>query len=529
MALTKVSTDGVKDDAITSGKIPANAVANSELATNSVQGGNITNSAITNDKVHPSAAIAKSKIETFVNNNADNRLITGSGTANTLEAETGFTYNGSLLHINSGSSGLPKIRLQHSGSGNDVFEITSGLTGVSNGGFGIYDVDASAYRLAIDSSGNVGIGTTTPSSFNSDGRNLVVGTGSGGQGLSIYSANNNYGNIYFADGTSDGSYNAGGILYNHSSNFMRFDTAAAERMRIDSSGNVGIGTTSPDSILHCSFDSGASTPNSGTTPKGIAQSYGGTDNHNAGVWFSADFGGDQGISGMAGTRVSGYQTDLRFYVNESGGARHFQERMRINQHGFVKMMGDMSSHMSATGNNYHEMQADNPHIQILNMKHGSSNGYGIMMQFAHGKSTHWAFRVYNYSSGSNNMFIRTDGDLENINNSYGSTSDIKLKENIVDASSQWNDIKALKVRNFNYKADKNKTKLIGLVAQEAETVCPSLVKEQPDLDVDNKDLGTTTKYLKYSILYMKAIKALQEAQTRIETLEAKVAALEAAK
>ena len=215
-----------------------------------------------------------------------------------------------------------------------------------------------------------------------------------------------------------------------------------------------------------------------------------------------------------------------FYTAENQTTGAGTEAVRINQYGFVKMKGDMASHMSADGNNYHEMQADNPHVQILNMKHGSSNGYGIMAQFNHGKSTHWAYRVYNYASGSDNCFIRTDGDLENINNSYGSTSDVKLKENIVDAKSQWNDIKALKVRNFNYKADENKTKLLGLVAQEAETVCPSLVKEQPDLDVDNKDLGTTTKYLKYSILYMKAIKALQEAQTRIETLESKVAALE---
>ena len=123
------------------------------------------------------------------------------------------------------------------------------------------------------------------------------------------------------------------------------------------------------------------------------------------------------------------------------------------------------------------------------------------------------------------MFVRTDGDLENINNSYGSTSDVKLKENIVDAKSQWDDIKALRVRNFNYKADESKTKLLGLVAQEAETVCPSLIKTQSDLGPNNEDLGTETKYLKYSILYMKSIKALQEAQTRIETLEAEVAAL----
>ena len=199
----------------------------------------------------------------------------------------------------------------------------------------------------------------------------------------------------------------------------------------------------------------------------------------------------------------------------------YTEVVRINTHGFVKMKGDMASHMSADGNNYHEMQADNPYIQILNMKHGSSNGYGIMMQFNHAKSTHWAFRVYSFASGTTHMFIRTDGDCENTNNSYGQISDVKLKENIVDANSQWDDIKALKVRNFNFKSSTGLPthKQLGLVAQEAENVCPGIVKTQPDLGPENEDLGTTTKSIKYSVLYMKAIKALQEAQERIEKLE----------
>jgi hypothetical protein len=68
---------------------------------------------------------------------------------------------------------------------------------------------------------------------------------------------------------------------------------------------------------------------------------------------------------------------------------------------------------------------------------------------------------------------------------------------------------------------------LGVVAQEVEAAGMSgLVKESPDRGADNNDLGTTTKEVKYSILYMKAVKALQEAMERIETLEAKVAALE---
>ena len=136
------------------------------------------------------------------------------------------------------------------------------------------------------------------------------------------------------------------------------------------------------------------------------------------------------------------------------------------------------------------------------------------------------------NSNSSSVFVvYGHGNVANVNNSYGATSDVKLKENIIDAKSQWDDIKGLRVRNFNFIADSNKTKLLGLVAQEAEAVCPSLVQNIKDVEEDENgqktETGTVTKELKYSVLYMKAIKALQEAQARIETLETKVAALEA--
>ena len=67
-----------------------------------------------------------------------------------------------------------------------------------------------------------------------------------------------------------------------------------------------------------------------------------------------------------------------------------------------------------------------------------------------------------------------------------------------------------------------------MIAQEIEQVSPGLVTETPDRDASGVDLGTVTKSVNYSVLYMKAVKALQEAMERIETLEAKVAALEAA-
>ena len=134
----------------------------------------------------------------------------------------------------------------------------------------------------------------------------------------------------------------------------------------------------------------------------------------------------------------------------------------------------------------------------------------------------------NNTSGTQSYFVTTNGDVKNTNNSYGAISDIKLKENIIDATSQWNDLKALQVRKYNFKKETGHEThtQIGLVAQEAELVSPGLVTESPDRDAEGNDLGTVTKSVNYSVLYMKAIKTLQEAMERIETLEAKVAALE---
>ena len=133
------------------------------------------------------------------------------------------------------------------------------------------------------------------------------------------------------------------------------------------------------------------------------------------------------------------------------------------------------------------------------------------------------------STGTAVAIIRADGDLENTNNSYGALSDLKLKENIVDATSQWDDLKTLQVRKYNFKEDTGYAThtQIGLIAQEVELVSPGLVSESPDRDDEGNDLGTVTKSVNYSVLYMKAVKALQEAMERIEQLETEMAEVKA--
>ena len=111
------------------------------------------------------------------------------------------------------------------------------------------------------------------------------------------------------------------------------------------------------------------------------------------------------------------------------------------------------------------------------------------------------------------------GDVQNANNSYAGFSDVNLKQDIVDAGSQWDDIKNLKVRKYRFKNNPTGPLQIGCIAQEVETISAGLIETDPEEGF---------KSLKYSVLYMKAIKCLQEAQAKIETLETKVAALEAA-
>ncbi len=132
------------------------------------------------------------------------------------------------------------------------------------------------------------------------------------------------------------------------------------------------------------------------------------------------------------------------------------------------------------------------------------------------------------TNGTLSSVIYSNGNIQNTNGSYTTLSDAKLKENIVDAGSQWNDLKAIQIRNWNFKEETGHEthRQIGPIAQELEQVCPGLVFETPDRDSEGNDLGTTTKGVNQSVLYMKAVKALQEAMERIETLEAKVAALE---
>jgi len=164
------------------------------------------------------------------------------------------------------------------------------------------------------------------------------------------------------------------------------------------------------------------------------------------------------------------------------------------------------------------------------------------------------FVYYNTGAAEVRWQVEDSGTVKNKTGTYGTLSDQKLKQDIVDASSQWGDIKDLRVCKYRLKNDvannPDAPYMLGLIAQEVESVSPGLIEESFDttpqevnvydengdqvFDKDgnpvtqNKHVrnGETTKAVKQSIVYMKALKALQEAMERIEQLEARVATLE---
>jgi hypothetical protein len=116
--------------------------------------------------------------------------------------------------------------------------------------------------------------------------------------------------------------------------------------------------------------------------------------------------------------------------------------------------------------------------------------------------------------------VLDSGNVQNTNNSYGAISDIKLKENIVDATPKLANLMQVKIRNYNLIGESNKQ--LGVVAQELETVFPAMVEEITDRDTQGNDLGTTTKSVKYSVFVPMLVKALQEQQAIIELLKARL-------
>tara|TARA_R100001126_G_scaffold71156_1_gene41345 strand:- start:1268 stop:2122 length:855 start_codon:yes stop_codon:yes gene_type:complete len=277
----------------------------------------------------------------------------------------------------------------------------------------------------------------------------------------ISSGTTNAGQINFGDA---GDADAGRIRYDHNDNSMRFTTNTSEAMRIDSSGNVGVGSSSPSSKLTVAGDIEQTT--------GDLKYTGGIN------WDIAHHGASQNIV---------------FSTTPSGGSA--TERMRIRHDGRVGIgTTSPSAPLHVVGNTY--VQSGTLFTDAITAYSGSSISINA-------GSSHLAATV----NGSERMRIDSSGDLT-ITNNITAYSDERLKDNIQTLDGK----KALQMRGVSFTKDGREGS--GVIAQEIEKIAPELV-----LTADDEQ---GTKSVAYGNLVGYLIEAIKDQQEQIDELKAKL-------
>lgn len=172
--------------------------------------------------------------------------------------------------------------------------------------------------------GNVGIGTTDPDA------NLHVGSGIGTKSIKIKSGGGASGDLIF-----DSASNEGMVRYEHTTDSMRLHTNGSEKMRIDSSGNVGIGANDPKGLLDINAsDKDALVDLSNAEGYAIVVRNNSTTDKGNGIAFTNDDADHVGGAILHIDKGSNNLGDLAFYTKETSAGSP-QERMRIGSSGNV--------------------------------------------------------------------------------------------------------------------------------------------------------------------------------------------------
>ena len=282
------------------------------------------------------------------------------------------------------------------------------------------------------------------------------------------------------------------------------ESTPTERMRIDSSGKI---RTPAGSSTRIGVDDQTSAGNGGNLI--ISAGSGSGSGNTAGNLILAT---SRGLSAApTGVIKFGYNDGLNGLDLDGSG-----EWMRIDGSGSV---GVGTSDPTNGG-------ALNGSGRVFTIEGTSGSGARCLALASDGGTGDLALQVVNRTDYSTQrLIIYGDGDIANFNGAYDTISDARFKSNIKPARSQWNDIKGLEIVNYDFQGKERR--LLGVVAQQVETVSPGLVVVRPKFNENGEQIDSI-KSVHTSVIYMKAVKALQEAMERIEALEAKVAALEAA-
>ena len=370
-------------------------------------------------------------------------------------------------------------------------------------------------RMIIDSTG-LGVGNSSPT------EKLTLGTTSDANTrIAIQSANDGAGTIQFADGTSAAAY-AGYINYTHSDNALAFATSSAEKMRLSSGGELGIGNTAPDAL-----GSGYSGVQIGGYAYNIGHSGGDhyiTNNayHNSG-WKHGKTGSAQKIQlasdaimmRLAPSASADAAVGWSNYSYLTGTGTSFEQWV----------FADSGSSEGAFRLKFYSDGASAEQwLSYITMQQGSGDGAA--------RKSEMLFGVADNGAPSTALTIANNGI---VSGDLNDTSDVALKENITDLGSATAKLKQLQPRTFDWKQASKGTGVSGFIAQEVASVIPEAVVGEDyvaptyyadgDTIPDGKEIGDTKtegnigKAINATAILAYAVKTIQELEARIKTLE----------
>ena len=344
---------------LTSGTVPTARLGSGTASSSTFLRGDSTFAAVTS---------------TTINNNADNRLITGSGTANTLNGESGFTFNGSLASI-ANSSGSTLEITTNTGAADATLRLSEGAAGsTSNGGGMFYSgadnklhitcgTDSTTKRITINrDDGLVGIGTVTPAS------QLHIAAGASGDCQLILETDpdnneeaDNSRILFRQDGGQDQTaIGVGGTSYDSTTDnalcFMNsvptsggiiFKTGSASgytnataKVKITTDGNVLIGTTTEtDNLLYLVKDHTEAFVNPSDSIMRIENSNTSGTTGQASISFTAKTTGANADSAIVSQAEASGDSRLEFWTDTGNG---MTEKMSINHDGHVLKPSNVS-------------------------------------------------------------------------------------------------------------------------------------------------------------------------------------------